>query len=217
MPALTPSEGVIKFTLDFQTGPAPQPEWLPELTAWRELFKRLGLLGQDPGRYAGFGFGNLSRRVPGATDNRFIISGTQTGGLDKLDCCHYAQILASDLQNNRIVATGKIPPSSEALSHAVLYQACAHIDWVMHLHSPEIFSRAAYLGLQGTDPTAAYGTVQMAEDIRRLAGNSQTESPGLIVMTGHLDGILAYGRRAQQVGGLVVATLADALSPEATP
>lgn len=76
-------EGVIKFQLDFRQGPPPEAPDLVELDAWRDVLLRHGLIGQDPGRYDGLGFGNLSRRVPGRTDNAFIISGTQTGHLKK--------------------------------------------------------------------------------------------------------------------------------------
>jgi len=75
-------EGVIKFHLDFREGPAPAERLLLELNAWRARFLELGLIGQDPERYEGYGFGNLSRRLPGQGENAFLISGTQTGHLE---------------------------------------------------------------------------------------------------------------------------------------
>ena len=205
-------EGVIKFDLDFHPGPAPAAELLVELEAWRTIFRRLGLLGQDPRRYAGLGFGNLSRRARPASGTAFIISGTQTGLLEKLSPEHYATVTACDPQCNRVEAHGATRPSSEALSHAVLYQSDPRIDWVMHLHSPEIFVAAGRLALPATDPGAPYGSPAMAAEIARLAPHSGW--PGLLVMGGHEDGILAFGASAEETGSTVITTLAAALAKD---
>ena len=87
------NEGVIKFHLDFRAGPAPEESLLLKLNAWRTSFLELGLIGQDPERYEGYGFGNLSRRLPGQRENAFLISGTQTGHLNALQANHYATVL----------------------------------------------------------------------------------------------------------------------------
>jgi hypothetical protein len=204
-------EGVIKFDLEFRPGPAPAAELLVELAAWRRIFRRLGLLGQDPRRYDGLGFGNLSRRAaPGAPAHAFIISGTQTGHLEQLAGEHYATVLACDPAHNRIEASGPVRPSSEALSHGVLYQADPRIDWVMHLHCPEIFAARQRLRLPTTEPAAAYGSPEMAAEIVRL--QPLAGWPGLLVMGGHADGILAFGANPAETGELVVRTLAAARS-----
>lgn len=196
-------EGVIKFQLDFQKGPAPADELLTELNAWRSIFLQLGLLGQDPDRYQGYGFGNLSRRLP---NNSFLISGTQTGHLAELSAEHYAEVLTCDPYSNSVTAIGQVKPSSEALSHAILYQTNHGITWVMHLHSPDIFNKSKELKLTTTHPDAEYGTPEMASEIEQAASTSNT--PGLIVMGGHEDGILAFGTSAEETGLLVLKTLA---------
>lgn len=204
-------EGVIKFQLDFQEGPPPPEELLRELNAWREIFRQLGLLGQDPTRYDGYGFGNLSRRLPGQGKSAFLISGTQTGQLQKLLPSHYATVEQCNPAANQLRASGQIQPSSEALSHAALYQSNSEILWVMHLHSPDIFNHRTPLDLPCTDPSAAYGTPAMAAEIQHLANLRKQAGPGLMVMTGHQDGILAYGPSAAGTGLLVVEALALAL------
>jgi hypothetical protein len=209
-------EGVIKFDLDFRPGPPPPAQLLRELDAWRLIFRRLGLLGQDARRYAGLGFGNLSRRAAGVLPTAaFIISGTQTGGLEQLAPADYVTVLACDPDRNRVTASGQVQPSSEALSHGVLYQADPRIDWVMHLHSPEIFAAGDRLHLPTTDPAAAYGSPQLAVAIRRLS--AAAGRPGLLVMGGHVDGLLAFGATAAETGGLVVRTLAAALTSGLAP
>lgn len=49
-----------------------------------------------------------------------------------------------------------------------------------------------------------------AEILARVQSRDPTE-PGLLVMTGHQDGILAYGPATQATGELVLDTLALAL------
>lgn len=204
-------EGVIKFALEFRCGPPPEAAQVQELDAWRLIFRRLGLLGQNPQRYAGLGFGNLSRRAGGDLPaGAFIISGTQTGGLERLTPADYVTVLSCDPDCNRVIACGPVRPSSEALSHGVLYQTDPRIDWVMHLHCPDIFAAGSRLRLPTTDPGAPYGSPQMAAEIRRLCPAAGW--PGLLIMGGHTDGVLAFGATAAATGTLVMATLAAALA-----
>jgi hypothetical protein len=208
------NEGVIKFHLDFLQGPAPEERLLLELNSWRAKFLEFGLIGQDPERYEGYGFGNLSRRLPDQGENAFCISGTQTGHLDELQAKHYATVLHCNPAKNRLRAVGQIKPSSEALSHGILYQSHPQIHWVMHLHSPDIFNNYRSLHLPCTDPSAAYGTPQMASAIEMLAKGWKGSMPSLLVMGGHQDGILAYGSDAETTGELVIKTLNRALQRE---
>ena len=204
-------EGVIKFQLDFQVGTSPPEEALHELKAWRNIFLQLGLIGQDPKRYDGYGFGNLSRRLPVKNSSAFLISGTQTGHLQNLLSSHYATVHQCNPTANQLMSSGQTKPSSEALSHGALYQSDTEILWVMHLHSPKIFNCRNSLDLPCTAPTADYGTPEMAAEIQRLSKDHAHSNPGLLVMTGHQDGILAYGSTAEETGSLVVRTLALAL------
>ncbi len=204
-------EGVIKFQLDFAEGPAPAEELLAELNAWRAVFRECGLLGQDPQRYDGYGFGNLSRRLPGQDGDAFVISGTQTGHLQALRPEDYATVLACNPETNHLKATGQVKPSSEALSHGILYRCAPEVLWVMHLHSPDIFKQRTRLNLPSTHPAADYGTPEIAAEILSLAQSHDIKKPGLLVMAGHQDGILAYGPSAQATGELVIETLSRAL------
>lgn len=201
-------EGVIKFCLNFKQGPAPDQEDLVELNAWRDIFMAHGLIGQDPNRYHGLGFGNLSRRL---ADNSFLITGTQTGHCGQLKPEDYAIVLSCEPKANILTATGTRKPSSEALSHGIIYQSNSQAHWVMHLHSPEIFQEYRRLSLPFTDPSADYGTPEMATEIQQLVRRHNCAEPGLLVMAGHQDGILAFGKTADDTGKLVMATLEKAL------
>lgn len=67
-------EGVIRFGLEFTAAAPVSIPCLGELNAWRRILWQLGLIGQDPGRYGGYGFGNISRRIQpyDAPENRWL-------------------------------------------------------------------------------------------------------------------------------------------------
>jgi hypothetical protein len=208
-------EGVIKYDLDFQSGPPPAVAELGELNAWRKVLYRLGLIGADPQRYAGLGFGNLSRRVgPFGTapeQRRFLISGTQTGELPCLTAEHYVLVSECHPETNRVVASGPIKPSSEALTHGALYAADPQLRAVLHVHSPEIWQAAMALGMPVTDHRIAYGTPAMAAEMQRLYHEPHVRDGGMIVMGGHAEGVVSFGAGLSLAGGVLVRTLARAL------
>jgi len=207
-------EGVIKFDLKFTSAPPLPPEDLREINAWRRILRLLGLTGQDPERYDGLGYGNISRLIEPfdapAPRRRFVISGTQTGGLGDLNEEHYALVTECEPERNRVVAEGPIRPSSEALTHGTLYQADSSLRFIMHVHSPEIWRRAPELGVPLTDAKAAYGTPDMAAEVRRLLGEPSVRNGRIFAMGGHEDGLVAFGRTAEEAGTVLVNLLARA-------
>lgn len=200
-----PAEGVVKYRAEFTPGPAPDWAPLAELDAWRSWLFRLGLTGLDPARYDGLAYGNVSRRLDG---RRFLISGTQTGGIERLGPAHYCEVVDFDTGRNLIVAAGPIRPSSEALTHAAAYQAADSIRCVLHGHSPDIWNRAESLGLPVTDPAIAYGTPEMAAAVADLLRVPETH---VIVMGGHRDGIIAVGGSVAEAGLPLVRALMAAV------
>lgn len=204
-------EGVVKFDLEYRPSAALSRAVLAELDAWRALLHQLGLVGLDPARYGGVGYGNVSMRLPpydappGA--RRFAISGTQTGALASLAPEHYAVVTAYAVAENRVIAEGPVRPSSESLTHAMLYDLDGRLRFVFHVHSPEIWRAAASLGLPVTDADAPYGTPAMAAAVRRLYECGGFTVPGLFVMGGHEDGVIAVGERAEEAGGALIRAL----------
>lgn len=210
MPLPTDTEGVIKFDCRFElSAPLPASE-LAELSAWRKIFFQLGLIGQSAERYAGLGFGNISQRV--GFDSQFAISGTQTGALSDLSAEHFSLVRHCDAQRNLVVAQGPIMPSSESLTHGVLYALDPTLRCVIHAHSPHIWHAADLLDLPTTSATVPYGTPAMAAEIARLWQQEQGASPGVFVMAGHEDGVIAFGDSLSCAGSLLVEVLARAYS-----
>lgn len=199
------TEGVVKYRLDFT--PAPAPEWslIADLDAWRSVLFRLGLTGHDPDRYGGLAYGNVSRRLAG---RQFLVSGTQTGGIPRLSAAHYCRVTDFDPMANFLAAEGPIRPSSEALTHAAVYQASDSANCVLHIHSPELWRQAGPLAIPVTDPRIAYGTPEMAAAVEALLAD-----PGIriIAMGGHTDGLIALGESVEAAALPLIRMLAHAL------
>ena len=115
----SPSEGVIRFEVVHETRALEERifgEAARTLAAWREVLARLGLLGQDPERYGGAGYGNASARLGplgGAPrgQRRFLVTGTQTGGRRRLSLADFCVVERWDIARNRIESWGPVPPS----------------------------------------------------------------------------------------------------------
>jgi ribulose-5-phosphate 4-epimerase/fuculose-1-phosphate aldolase len=207
-------EGVIKFQLDFTPAPPLPTTDIAEINHWRTLLYQHRLIGQDPARYGGYGYGNLSIRLapfdaPPAL-RAFMISGSQTGELPKLGPQHYTVVSECYSAENRVVARGPIRPSSESLTHGAVYACDSAIHVVLHAHSPEIWRAAAQLNLPITTESVPYGTPAMAAEVARLFATSDVAQRHIFSMGGHEDGIVAFGATAEEAGDLLLATLATA-------
>lgn len=208
-------EGVIKFELWFiQTAPLPE-EALREINAWRHLLYLTHLIGRDPERYDGFGYGNISQRIAPFDapphERRFIITGSQTGGLPALTGAHYTLVRESHPVQNLIAAEGPILPSSESLTHGAVYALDDALRFVMHVHAPALWRHAHTLGLPVTRPDVAYGTPEMSDEVGRLFRETDARRRRLFAMGGHEDGLVSFGPTAEEAGAVLLTYLARAL------
>ncbi len=203
VPSDTDREGVIKYRMDHRPCPLPPDIAIDELAAWRDILFLLGLTGADPNRYDGLAYGNVSLRLPGS--NRFVVSGTQTGGLPTLDRQHFCIVESFDLAANHLSASGPVPPSSEALTHAAVYQERPEVDCVLHVHSPSIWLNAHRLGIPATAAEARYGSPEMVAEVTRLL---RTPDTNLMAMAGHEDGLIALGLAPRETALILVGALA---------
>jgi ribulose-5-phosphate 4-epimerase/fuculose-1-phosphate aldolase len=205
-------EGVIRFDLEFTAASPVTIPTLDELNAWRRILRQLDLIGQDSKRYGGYGFGNISRRLPpfDAPENHrpFIISGSQTGHLTELSAAGFATVNDYDAGRNRIVATGPVKPSSESLTHGSVYNVNNDIRVIFHVHSPDIWHCASIMNLPATDASVSYGTPAMAREVEKMFEAVDHIVTGVFVMGGHEDGVIAFGRTVDEAGSVLVRTLA---------
>lgn len=210
-------EGVIKFRAEHESAALPAyryGELACKLVAWREIMAKTQLVGQDPARYGGAGFGNVSARVGAPTFARgkrgFLITGTQTGGKASIGLGDFCVVDAYDYRANRVRSSGPVLPSSEAMTHGAIYDLTPHIRVVLHAHSPVIWERAQAMRLPTTDPNVAYGTPEMAVEVQRLYRSTALPELRVLAMGGHEDGIIAFGHTCADAGHALISQLARA-------
>jgi L-ribulose-5-phosphate 4-epimerase len=213
-------EGVIKFEIEHRQERLDRDRYgalAAELAGWRRVMAMTAVVGQDTARYGGAGFGNVSARVgpPGSPLGRraMLVSCTQTGGLPQVDLEDFCVVERYDIAGNRVVSRGPCRPSSEAMTHGAIYDLGPHIRAVLHGHAPPVWRRARQLGIPCTAPDVAYGTPEMAREVLRLYRASALPERQILAMTGHEDGIIAFGRSIDEAGCTLVKYLARALRP----
>ena len=183
-------DGVIKYSIEHTTKDAPAFNDYKELEALRSRLFNLGLIGvQD-----GIGYGNISVREK--DKNSFFITATQTGDLASLRNEHYTYISSYDFSKFQVTSQGKHQPSSEALSHAMIYQVSSEINAVIHIHSKALWEFMKENNSLFT--TAEYGTAQMVEEIASLYRDKNPFDESIFVMRGHEDGVIAFGKTVKE-------------------
>ncbi|MCA9540818.1 MAG: class II aldolase/adducin family protein [Myxococcales bacterium] len=210
-------EGVTRFVCDHTARPLPARrfgEVCAPLAGWRTLLAELGLVGRDPARYGGVGYGNVSARVgpfPGGRGARaFVISGTGTGERACAGLDDFALVRRYDIARNRVESEGGVAPSSESMTHGAIYDLSPQIRVVLHAHAPVLWRAARALKLPTTAPAVEYGTPEMAREVARLARETTLFERRALAMGGHEDGIIAFGRDADTAGQALMAALAAA-------
>jgi ribulose-5-phosphate 4-epimerase/fuculose-1-phosphate aldolase len=203
-------EGVIKYHLEHRQERLTDDINIEQLNGWRALLYRLKLIGSLPDKYDGLGFGNISRRLAPDSD-QFVITGTQTGHLPLLSLNDYALIQSASPQHNSIKSCGLRPPSSEALTHAVIYQHDQSIQSVFHVHSPDLWLHTEQLRLPHTAADIPYGTPQMAEAVINLFNAGALGEKKIFSMLGHEDGVVAFGVSVASAANCLLSELAQAI------
>lgn len=203
-------EGVIKFTMDHEPSDPPAcDEILNELMMWRDLCRKLNFLGQDPNRYMGYGYGNISARHSGL---QFLISASQTSGVETSQPKHFALVSDACLAENRLTSTGAMPPSSESMTHSAIYQMSDRVHWVVHAHNPEIWTHSDRLDMPFTAADIPYGTPEMADAVMTLCQSFERPEQGIFVMKGHQDGVVSYAPTGKQAVQLMIEAYLSALT-----
>ena len=216
------TEGVVQFGYSLEPGPGAPLH--PDLLAWRELLMRQDLIGQDSERYDGYSFGNLSARLAptnlGAKSTSksatglFIVSASQAAHRDHDDPSTWTTIDAVNLERFWLEARGELPPSSESMTHAMIYAAEPNAQFVFHAHSPEIWNNADELLLPSTPADVPYGSPAMSQAVIDLLAANMSR-PLVFTTRGHTDGVFALGPTARDTGGLLTSYLARALTLQA--
>lgn len=197
-------DGVVKFQQTFNLKSPLERSIISELNGWRNTLYQFKLIGQDKSRYGGYGYGNISQKLfPNCflkNKNKFVITGTQTGGLAELEELHYTTVLEYYPKKNLVIVEGPIEASSESMTHGTIYDLDENIRFVFHAHSPEIWKSANKLDIPITNEKVEYGTPEMAEEVNRLYRDTNMKDKKMFSMGGHEDGVITFGNDAQEAG-----------------
>jgi hypothetical protein len=196
-------EGVVKYTVKHESASIDCPAEMGELLSWRRQLRTLGLIGADA---QGIGYGNLSIRLHASPS--FLITSSQSSGLGEVDQRHFAKVTVVDLDKNFLASRGERPPSSEALTHAALYQVNTAIRAVVHVHSAAIWS-AWRNRLPTSRDEVLYGTPEMGYEMIRLHKRRALGRQGVIVMGGHQDGVIAFAPSLAEAAGEILKLAPD--------
>jgi len=210
-------EGVIKFNArheDVELSARQYGDLACKLVAWRGLLVQTQLVGQDPNRYGGAGYGNVSGRVgaPSASlgERSFLITGTQTGGAPCMNLDDFALVSSYNYQDNSVDSAGLTQPSSEAMTHGAIFDCSPHIRFVFHGHCPVIWQQSSALRIPTTEASVPYGTPEMAKEVQRLYRDSTMAQTQVMSMGGHEDGVIVFGRTPEEAGQIFLTVLAKA-------
>jgi len=201
MSSVGPGEGYVKFAVVLEPGDLPGDAGVGRLNEIRTELFDLGLVGVLPD---GIGFGNVSVRYDDR--GRFVVSGTRTGGKRVLDRTDYCLVESFDPERNEVRCTGRVPASSEAMSHGSVYRASPEAGCVVHVHSRVLFDFLLEAGYPKTPKEAAFGTPGLARAIEALVASSAYPE-GVFAIEGHEEGVFAFGRDCDAALGLVRETL----------
>ena len=192
------TEGYIKFQCNWVNEEIQVPEQVfLSLEKERSRLYKLGLIGMYPD---GIGFGNISVRTEGSS---FFITGSATGQFAKLDQSHYSLVSGYHFTGNSISCKGFTKASAESLTHAAVYEALPEVGAVVHVHCMGLWEK-----LLNNYPTTSeeieYGTPEMALTVQSLAAEMRMSDEKIIIMGGHQEGILAFGKNLEEATSQII-------------
>lgn len=193
-------DGVIKYdNSDFKLGEPPKPDEYGPVEYWRKKLFLLKMIGEE--EISGVGYGNLSKRVDysgefSTKNPQFVITGTQTGKHPDLDAAHYTKVLDFNINNYSLKASGAIHASSEAITHAAIYEINPKINFIFHVHHKDLWQFLLDNDYPKTNKDTPYGTPEMAREMSTLINSVN----GLFAMEGHEDGIISYSENETLAG-----------------
>ena len=120
-----------------------------------------------------------------------------------LNKTHYAKVIDYDVNDNYVKCIGKIKASSESLTHAVVYETSPIINAVVHTHNKKLWEKL--LNYEPTTSTSAeFGTPELALEIKRLLNHTEALNRQIIIMGGHEEGILTFGKDLEDAGSVLL-------------
>lgn len=198
-------EGVVKYSLKYKQSEAIAIKECKKIEKTREDLYALGLIGAYSN---GIGYGNISLKYN--KKNAFVITATQTGDLEQLTPNEYSLVKKVNFKTFTTTATGPSKPSSEAITHACIYELDEAINAVIHIHNEKLWDfmlKNTYLSTNDTP----YGTPEMVEDVKELYKNIDPLQNNAFVMKGHFEGVVTFGKSLSEAKQALYAIVKKAL------
>ncbi len=190
-------EGYIKFNCDWTFKPL-QINIPEDLLFYRDKLHELKLIGHFED--LNIGYGNISVK----TDDGIIVSGTQTGNVFPINKESFTLVTNYEIAKNNVVCEGPVKASSETMTHAALYEVDDTIKAIIHVHNEAMWKKLIRK-LPTTNAKVAYGTPEMAEEIKNLFKDHDFKETGnIIIMAGHEDGIISFGRNLEEAYNILL-------------
>lgn len=189
-------EGYIKFNLEWINEPLSVS--VPKkLMQWRDKMHELKQIGH----YADInvGYGNISIK----TTSGILISGTQTGDIYPIKEEDFTLVTDFNIEQNKVICKGPIKASSESMTHAAVYEADNSIQAIIHIHNLELWNQLMDK-VPTTKKEVPYGTPEMAQEVFRLFKETNVKKEKIIVMAGHDEGIIAFGKDLDEAGSVLL-------------
>lgn len=190
-------KGVIKFNCNWIKEEPLVFDLFGLMNHWRNILFSMGMIGANDDDV---GYGNISTRY---YQNQFIITGSATGRIKNLTHAHYTRVTEFSSENNTLTAIGPIISSSESLTHAALYESDKNIHAIMHVHHAGLWQHL-FNKVPTSDAVIEYGTQGMADEIRRLYAATDLSTKKILVMGGHLEGIITFGNNLDDAGKVLL-------------
>jgi len=184
-------EGYIKYKCNWIQEEVIHAGQIHEINKWRSVLMKQGYIGMYDN---GIGFGNISIRID---EHTFMVSGSATGGIKELTADHYALVTDFNLTHNELTCKGMTMASSESLTHAAIYACSKETNAVVHIHHKQKWSSLLHHAAT-TDSSIAYGTPELAFAIQSLIKEDKVGPSRIIVMGGHEEGLIAYGKTLEE-------------------
>lgn len=189
--------GSIKFHCNWIQSAPIDKNSISEINHWRKILFNHHLIGVYPN---GIGYGNISIR---RNEKEFLISGTSTGHLESLTNDHYSTVIDYNFAENTLTCKGPIKASAESLTHAAIYEMDPTAQAIIHIHNKPMWDKLLNK-VPTTSANVEYGTPEMALEIKKLFNTTNLMDQKILVMAGHEEGVISFGKNLKEAGDLIL-------------
>ena len=193
----THETGSIKFNCNLLAADPVDDKTIQEINRWRNILFDHKLIGVYPN---GIGYGNISIRL---NEKEFLISGTSTGHLETLTTRHYSRVTSYNFAENSLICEGPIKASAESMTHAAVYEMDPDVHAIIHIHNKQMWDELLDK-VPTTSASVEYGTPEMALEIKRLFHTTNLITQKILVMAGHEEGVISFGKDLEEAGELIM-------------